>query len=106
MEVEKRPWLWGGQWSSPRQMGWGVHVLEELVLRRSHWVLRVGVVVSHFAAMKAETQMCREGPQAQCPRCECCCQASDHREFSVPFAVTTIPYPLPPSAPIGGECLW
>lgn len=37
-------------------MGWGVHVFEEPVLERPYWVLGLGVVVSHFAAVKAEVQ--------------------------------------------------
>lgn len=56
MERAKSPWLCGAKWSPPRQMGWGVHVFEESVLERPYWVLGLGVVVSHFAAVKAEVQ--------------------------------------------------
>lgn len=33
MERAKSPWLCGAKWSPPRQMGWGVHVFEELCWR-------------------------------------------------------------------------
>lgn len=69
-------------------------MFEEPVLERPYWALGLGVVVSHFAAVKAEVQRYREGPEAQCPRCQCCCQASDHRGFSVPSVVTIVPTTL------------
>lgn len=40
---EKRLWLCRSQWSPPIQMGWGMHVFEEPVLRRYYWVLGWGL---------------------------------------------------------------
>lgn len=49
-------WFCGGHWSPSRQLRWGVHVFEELVLGRPFWMLGMGVGVSQFAAVEAEAQ--------------------------------------------------
>lgn len=64
-------------------------MFEEPLLGRPYRGLGPGVVLSQFAAVEAEAERRREGPEAQCLRCECCCQASDHRELSVPSVPST-----------------
>lgn len=56
-------------------------------------------VLSHFAAVETEAQRYREEPEAQCPRRECCCQASDHRGLSVPSCGDFCPPPPPLANP-------
>lgn len=60
--------LWGPVVTTQTDSGWGVHVFEKPVLGRLYWVLGIGVVVSHFAAVKAEVQRVAKKDLKPCPR--------------------------------------